>query len=408
MRRILKIVGLLVAALVVLVAAFLVYVQVDGIPRYPVEKVTFKADPTPERIERGRKLAGVLCANCHMNPTTRQLTGKRMVDAPPQFGVIYSPNITRHPTKGIGSWTDGELAYLLRTGVKRDGQYAPPWMVKLPHISDEDLASIIAFLRSDDAMVAASDQDPPGVTRPSFLTKLLCHVAFKKLPYPDHPIAAPPDSDRVAQGRYLVFALDCYGCHSADFKTMNVAEPEKSVGYFGGGNTVLDLRGHRLQSANLTPDDQTGIGRWSEHDFVAALRGGFRPDRTLIRYPMAPEPELSEAEAGAIHAYLRTVPAIRNYVPRDLLAPPGTTMTDGKQLYERYGCVSCHGDDGVGIADLRQAAEHYPTREALKAWIQDAPSIRPGTRMPGWRGVIREEHYEPLMEHVLHLGKDRS
>jgi len=408
MRRILKIVGLLVVALVVLVAAFLVYVQVDGIPRYPVEKVAFKADPTPERIERGKKLAGVLCANCHINPTTRQLTGKRMADAPPQFGVLISPNITRHPTKGIGSWTDGELAYLLRTGVKRDGQYAPPWMVKLPHLSDDDLASIIAFLRSDDPMVAASDQDPPGVTQPSFLSKLLSHVAFKKLPYPDHPIVAPPASDRVAQGRYLVFALDCYGCHSADFKTMNVAEPEKSVGYLGGGNAVLDLRGHRLHSANLTPDDETGIGRWSERDFVAAVRKGFRPDKTLIRYPMAPMPDLSEDEAGAIHAYLRTVPAIRNYVPRDLPAPPGTTMVDGKELYERYGCVSCHGDDGVGIADLRQAAEHYPTRETLKAWIQDAPSIRPGTRMPGWRGVIREEHYEPLIEHVLQLGKTQN
>ena len=83
-------------------------------------------------------------------------------------------------------------------------------------------------------------------------------------------------------------------------------------------------------------------------------------------------------------------------------------MVDGKELYERYGCVSCHGDDGVGIADLRQAAEHYPTRETLKAWIQDAPSIRPGTRMPAWRGVIREEHYEPLIDHVLWLGKNRS
>ncbi len=141
---------------------------------------------------------------------------------------------------------------------------------------------------------------------------------------------------------------------------MNVAEPEKSVGYLGGGNTVLDLRGHRLRSANLTPDDETGIGRWSEHDFVAAVRGGFRPDRTLIRYPMAPMPDLSEDEAGAIYAYLRTVPAIRNYVPRDLPAPPGTTTADGKQLYERYGCVSCHGDDGVGIADLRAGRRALP------------------------------------------------
>ena len=53
MRRALKILGLVLAALVVLVGGFLLYVQSDGIPRYPVEKVAFRADPTPERVARG-------------------------------------------------------------------------------------------------------------------------------------------------------------------------------------------------------------------------------------------------------------------------------------------------------------------------------------------------------------------
>ena len=300
MRRALKVLLLLLSAAVVAVGGFLLYVQVDGIPRYPVEKVTFKAEPTPARIERGKELASILCANCHADPTTHQLTGKHGADAPREFGVIYSPNITRHPTKGIGSWTDGELAYLLRTGVKRDGLYAPPWRVKLTHLSDEDLASIIAFLRSDDPMVAASDRDPPGVTRPSFLTKVLCHVAFRKLPYPDHPIAAPPATDRVAYGRYLVFGLECYGCHSADFKTMNISAPEKSAGYLGGGNPLLDLRGQTVPSANITPDMETGIGRWSEQEFVTALRSGFRPDHSLIRYPMPLAPNLTSEEADRV------------------------------------------------------------------------------------------------------------
>jgi len=409
MRRALKVAGLALAVLAALVGGFLLYVQLDGIPRYPVEKVSFHAEPTPERIARGKKLASVLCAGCHLDPTTRQLTGKYMSDAPEEFGVIYSANITRHPTKGIGSWTDGELAYLLRTGVKRDGQYTPPWMVKLPHTSDEDLASIIAFLRSDDPMVAASDRDPPGVTRPSFLTKFLCHVAFRKLPYPTGPITAPSPTDRVAYGRYLVFGLECYGCHSADFKTMNIAAPEKSAGYFGGGNPLLDLRRQVVRSANLTPDEETGIGRWSEQDFRTALRMGFRPNKTAVRYPMTNIPDLTDDEAGAIYAYLRTVPPIRNPFPRNLPPPPSQISgTDGKRLYQDYGCVSCHGDDGVGLADLRRAAEHYPTRAGLKSWIKDAPSIKPDTRMPSWDGVIREEDYEPLMDYVLQLGQKRA
>ena len=415
MRRALKILGLFVAALVVLVGGFLLYVQIDGIPRYSVEKVTFRAAPTPERIARGKKLATVLCANCHMDPSTQRLTGKHMADAPDEFGVLNSPNITKHPTRGIGTWTDAELAYLLRTGVKRDGQYTPPYMAKLPHLSDEDLASIIAFLHSDDPMVEASDRVAPP-TQPSFLTKVLSHTVFKKLPYPDKPITAPPLTDRVAYGRYLAFGLECYACHSADFKTMNVAEPEKSVGYMGGGNTLLDLRRQPIRSANLTSDAETGIGRWSERDFVAALHTGFRPDRTPIRYPMPMIPDLSDDEAGAIYAYLRTVPSIRNAFERNLPPPPApATATapaapraDGKRLYERYGCVGCHGEDGVGISDLRKAAEHYPTREALKAWIQDAQKIKPGTRMPSWKNVIQEADYDPLIDHVLKLGKNQS
>ena len=81
------------------------------------------------------------------------LTGRRMDEAP-QFGAIYSKNITAHPEFGIGSWTDGQLAYLLRTGIKPDGSFLPI-MARLPHMSDEDVASIIAFLRSDHVWVAA-------------------------------------------------------------------------------------------------------------------------------------------------------------------------------------------------------------------------------------------------------------
>jgi len=407
MRRALKILGLVLAALVVVVAGFLLYVRIDGIPRYRVEKVAFRADPSPERLERGKTLVNRLCVGGHMDPTTRQLTGKHMADAPAEFGPIYSPNITRHPTKGIGRWTDSELAYLLRTGVKRDGTYAPPYMAKLPHMSDEDLASIIAFIRSDDPMVAASDRDPPGVPQPSMLTKVLCHTVFKALPYPERAITAPPMTDRVAYGRYIVSGLECYGCHSADFKTMNIAEPEKSAGFLGGGNPMLDLRGQTIPTANLTSDPETGIGRWSEKEFISALRTGFRPDRTLIRYPMVLLPDLTDDEGAALYAYFRSVPAIRNPLPKPP-ALPAAGKLDGKALYEQYGCVSCHGDDGIGIADLRQAGEHYPTREALELWILDAPRVRPGTRMPGWRGVIREEHLQPLMDHVLLLGKNRS
>ena len=99
----------------------------------------------------------------------------------------------------------------------------------------------------------------------------------------------PSPSDRVAYGRYLSSSIGCFACHSADFKTMDELEPEKSKGYFGGGNAMLDQRGETVVTANLTFDEATGIGRWSEEDFDRALRTGVRPDRTRPPLPDGPD-----------------------------------------------------------------------------------------------------------------------
>lgn len=385
-------------------AGLAAFVHFGHPPTFDWPTIALEIEATPERIARGRRLASAICLGCHMDPVTMKVTGKHMADAPPEFGPIYSKNITRHPQKGIGSWTDGELAYLLRTGVTRDGTYIPPYMIKLPHMSDEDIASIIAFLRSDDPLVAGEAVDPPGVTEPSFLTKFLTRFVFAPIPYPDAPVTAPSAGDEVAWGRYLIVNLECYGCHSEDFKTQNIAAPEKTPGYLGGGNKLIGLTGELIYSSNLTPDEKTGIGDWTREEFVRAVREGFRPDNTLILYPMASFPELTEAEVGAMYAYLRTVPEIDRAVPRPE-RPTLAVQSEGQEQYYHYGCYACHGDDGLGIADLRKASEKYPTDAELRRWIEEPSEIKPGTKMPTWRGVIQEEHYDPLIAYVRHLGE---
>ncbi len=406
MRSILKIGGGLFVVLVLAVAALAVFVHFGHPPTFEPPDLDLEIEVTPERVARGKVLAAAICVGCHMDPVTMKLTGKHISDATAEFGRIVSRNITRHPEKGIGGWTDGELAYLLRTGVDRNGVYIPPYMSKLPHLSDEDLASIIAFLRSDDPLVAPEAVDSPGVTEPTFLTKALTRFVFGPLPYPDAPVPGPPPGDEVALGRYLVVNLDCYPCHSEDFKTMNVAEPEKTPGYLGGGNPLLGLSGETLHSSNLTPDEGTGIGKWTREEFVRAVREGFRPDDTPLLYPMIPLPELSKEEVGAIYAYLRTVPSIERAVARRE-RPSLADVGDGEELYRYYGCRSCHGENGIGIADLRQASTKYPEDDALRRWIEDPSELKPGTKMPTWRGVIAEEHYEPLMAYVRTLGESR-
>ncbi len=402
MARALKYFAFFLLAVALLVGGMVAYIAIDGIPTYPKGQLTLKVDPTPERLARGRKFASMLCADCHMNPTTRVLSGRPFNDLPAQFGAAYVPNITQDPVHGIGSWTDGELVYLLRTGVKRDGHYAPPWMVKLPHLSDEDVYSIVTFLRSDDPWVHADpSEDQPS--HPSFLMKFLAHVAFKALPYPEHPIP-PPSKDPVALGRYLVAGLDCYGCHSADFKTFNVFEPEKTPGYLGGGNKLNDPNGHTIYSPNITMDAETGLGKWSEAQFARALRDGFRPDNSPVVPPMGRYLELSDEEVQAIYAYLKTVPPLHNPRKQGDVYEVGPNASAGKIAYYRYACQSCHGANGVGSCDLRGAHRKYKTDAEIINWIRDPSKLSAGTKMPTWDGVIAEGDYASLVTYVRLLG----
>ena len=402
LRRVLRIVLIVVAVLVAGVGGFALYVSVSGIPKYTPEHVELTIKATPERLARGRKLASLLCADCHLNQSTGAFTGRFMVEAPKEFGVVYSANITKHPTKGVGSWTDGEIAYFLRTGVKRDGQYVPPYMPKLPQLSDEDMASVLTFVRSDDPWVQAKDVDSKPV-QPSFLNKMLTHLVIKPLPYPHQPIAPPDPNSEVEVGKYYATVLQCYQCHSADFTTVDAMTPEKSVGYFGGGNKLTDATGAPVLTANITPDDETGIGKWSREDFVHAVKAGFAPGTRVLRAPMQPYPELTDAEAGAIYAYLRTIPKLHHAVPR-AVAPAEVAGASGSAVYHKYGCFGCHGETGIGTCDLRGAAAKYPNNDALISFIRKPVSVVPDSRMPTWDGVIDEREYAPLADYVRQLA----
>ena len=405
MKLFFKILGGIVLLLVLVVGGFAAFVAIDGIPHYKTNPPDLKVEITPERVARGKLISHILCSECHLDNKTGRLTGHRLPDLPPEFGVAYSKNLTHDKDVGVGGWTDGEIAFLLRTGIRRDGKYTPPWMPKLNRIQDEDIMSIIAFLRSDDSLVVA-DPSPDHETEPSFLAKLLCHVAFKPFAYPDHAIPAPDTTDMVKWGHYLaVEAFDCYACHSGDFKKMNVQEPEKSYMFFAGGNEMPDLAGTLRVTANLTPDNETGIGKWSEADFVKAVREGLRPDGRQLRYPMGKVPELTESEVKAIYAYLRTVPAIHHELDRQLADISGAALTDGKAIYHKYGCVACHTETGVGVGDLTLAKRDFPVDSSLQAWIRNPSSFKPLTKMPSFQGIIKDEEFAPLIAYVRELGR---
>jgi mono/diheme cytochrome c family protein len=314
MKKAFKIIGYTLGALLALVLLFTVYVQFSPMPTYPVQAPDLKIQPDSARLAEGRRIVLTDCAHCH-----RGADGKVSGDlffSDDVFGKMWSANITQHPTAGIGEYTDGELAYLLRTGVKRDGSYAGPWMT-FPLLSDEDLASTIAFLRSDAPEVQPSETRQPPMEL-SFVGKMVFKLFMPKpFDYPSKPIVAPPPTDKVAYGRYLATGKwECYRCHSANFETNNDLEPEKSAGFFGGGNPVSDKANLPVVSANITPDKETGIGAWTEEQFSNAVRFGKRPDGQPLSHVMPPMAILTDDDISALWAYLQTVPPVKNTVVR--------------------------------------------------------------------------------------------
>jgi cytochrome c1 len=185
-------------------------------------------------------------------------------------------------------------------------------MPKFPLLSDEDLYSVIAFLKSDHPLVEPSDLEQPEST-PSFFGKFLLRTGLEPLPYPEEAVLAPPVSDKTAYGRYLaVGKYDCFSCHSASFAKLDPLQPENSKGFFGGGNVLYDKQMNKVISPNLTMDEETGLGTWTEEGFVTALRFGRKPDGTTFQPPMLPAPRITDEEASAIWNYLQTIPVIHN------------------------------------------------------------------------------------------------
>src|SRR5882672_11790149 len=117
--------------------------------------------------------------------------------------------------------------------------------------------------------------------------------------------AAEPSAETIARGKALVEAGDCASCHTAD--------PAKP---FAGGKRI-DTPFGAITSPNLTPDPDTGLGRWSDEDFVRALRDGVAPDGSRY-YPAFPYPNFTRLirdDILAIRAYLATQAPVRNSVP---------------------------------------------------------------------------------------------
>lgn len=276
------------------------------LPKHPVENPAITVQVTPARIAEGKRIALTICNRCHYNYETGTLAGRQHGN-PKRLGDFYSGNITQDSSTGIGSWSSGQLYYFLKTGIKPSGEYVFD-MPKYCNLSNEDLFSIISFFKSDDSLVRKTKYANPKPTF-SFLTKVLLHTIVRPPDYENKEVLSPDTNNAVIFGKYLATAkFSCYECHSLNMVTNNYNEPEKSWGFFKGGNPHVNESREKIYTPNITGDTLKGIGRWSEKEFVYTVKNGIKPDGKTVRDPMFPFYLLTEREVKSIYAYLKTIP----------------------------------------------------------------------------------------------------
>ena len=128
----------------------------------------------------------------------------------------------------------------------------------------------------------------------------------------------------VARGNYLVSIMDCTGCHTAG-ALRGAPDPQR---FLAGSDIGFGTPQAIVYPPNLTPDVDTGLGRWSDAEVVTAITSGQRPDGRMLS-PVMPWPSyarLSSDDARAVVAYLRTIPAVSFAVPTPVMAGSDITF----------------------------------------------------------------------------------
>lgn len=271
------------------------------------------ADPAPDAVERGRYVfreAGG--CSCHTDSARGgpPLAGGRAIPSP--FGVFYATNVSPDPETGIGGWSAEDFLHAMRDGVAPDGaSYFPVFPYpSFTRMSEQDLRDLWAYLRAQPAVRRANR---PHEVRAPFGWRFLLPI-WKWLYFEAGPLR--PDSARTVQwnrGAYLVNgAGHCSECHTPR-------------GVFGAPNSDFFLAGSAQDAddvaPNITPDDETGTGRWQSADLVWLLQSGLTPDGDTVQGRMAEAIEhgykdLSEADLQAIAEYLRGVRPIRHEIEK--------------------------------------------------------------------------------------------
>lgn len=274
----------------------------------PIPEIILPTDAA--EIERGRYLAThvAVCMDCHSTrnwdyfagPITSGTLGKggevfdRSTGLP---GIVTSKNITPY---NLGDWTDGELFRVITGGLQKDGGALFPLMPYDAYrtMDERDVLAIMAYLRTLEPI-----ENDVGDHELDFPLSLIVN----SIPLEAELITVNRD-DPVEYGEYLATVAGCTWCHTPiDATQQLIAEQILAGGHeFYTGDLIV-------RSANISPDPETGIGNWSEEQFIARFREyqgeagrtlpvGEEGYNTLMPWTMYAD--MTDADLGAIYAFL--------------------------------------------------------------------------------------------------------
>ncbi len=255
------------------------------------------------------------CVACHTDEQALKdkgpiLGGGRAFKTP--FGTFYGPNISKDPAHGIGRWSDAEFVNAFRAGRAPGGHnYYPAFpYTSFAGVEVRDLLDIKAYILTLPAQ--ARPNKPHEVGFPynvRFGLTFWKWLYFERAPFrPD-----PARSAEWNRGAYLVNHLaHCGECHTP----RNALGAPKRALLFAG---APDIEGGI--APNITPDEETGIGKWSESAIVEMLKSGLLPDGDTVGGAMTDvvnhgTSHLNDADLKAMAVYLKSLPAIRNKVEK--------------------------------------------------------------------------------------------
>ena len=298
MNKALRNIGLVLGSLlgIVLVAGFVLYLvgnaRLNRGYDFPPSGIALPTEAAS--LEAGKHRVEVLCQGCH----GEDLGGiDNWFNAGP-LGTIDSANLTAGEG-GVGqAFTVEDYVRAVRHGIGKDGK--PIFMTAVystAYLSDEDLGSIIAYLKT----VPPVDRQLEGEQFTPLAKLLLAAGLLDELPVEavghEVHVTAPEKGPTPAYGEYLVNTHDCRICHG----------PELNGGPFPDP-TITKI------SPNLTPGGELGF--WEEEDFFTAIRTGMTPSGHQLDPEFMPWPSYSlfyDEELQAIWLYMQSLPKRSQY-----------------------------------------------------------------------------------------------